>query len=258
MKFDAHYINLARAEDRRKTVEGNLADCAFSPDLRFKRFDAVDAVSERVSRTPSSMNPGRTACFLSHLDCLDLSCDNDEHVVIAEDDVLFSPRTEEHLKHVIETFPHQWDIIFADVMIFKPNMAPFLFLKQSLMLKNQFELIDLTKTKIGFAGTTCYVVNKASKKKVHEVLSRHSPMTLPVDVVLREAIRGERLQAYCIFPFITSVTSHARESQVLPDDPVPYVNRLLWVFFRSRVWIGAESDDLSFPNLLTFWHAATN
>lgn len=259
LDFDAYYINLWRAEDRRKAIEANLDSVAFSPNLNFKRFEAIDASSHRVSFTRSSLSLSQTACFLSHMDCLGLSVgDNERHVIIAEDDVFFSSKTKSLLNEAIESLSDPWDIICTNIIVFKANMAPLLFFRQNLIEKHTFSMINLTKLKMGFAGATCYVVNKFSKEKVYNILNQHNPMEFPLDVLLRNEIRSEQLQAYCIFPFITSISSHAETTQIPLEQPLPASNHALWNYFRRQAWIDVKTEDFSLENLLTLWHTATN
>jgi GR25 family glycosyltransferase involved in LPS biosynthesis len=242
MQIDCIYINLDSAIERRAAIERNLVECTFSSDWSAQRLAAVDARDVARMGVPGTLRDAQKACILSHLKALEMSRDQPGHTLIAEDDALFCPKSETAIRQVVAKLaPDSWDLLFADVGIPAPTDMVNLFqLRRYMVQSRQFGALDLSKTQ--FVGSACYLVNRDSRMKVRECVSRARDCSLPYDLFLRDRISKGELKAFAIFPFATSLSSLAESSSIQLQQEQEHLQNLAWNAFRRLTWIGAGGE----------------
>ena len=239
MKFDGYYINLASATARRKLLEQNVRDCNLSSEISLRRFEGIvpNAIqNEEWHRYLPNFSAGHLGCLLSHKECIRLKrfSPHEGHLLIVEDDVVFSPRTERYLHQAVEKLSDRdWDIFYTDLIVEQEDDKKQLFWAKQRIPENNFYLIDLHR--FAFTGLTSYIVNKNSVWKMYEMLSRIDPMTKLIDWHIKEYVNNGFLKAFTIFPFITSLSPEAENSTIDGGIPLSHYNNK----FRRLVWIDA-------------------
>jgi GR25 family glycosyltransferase involved in LPS biosynthesis len=245
--FDGHrivgamkclYINLDSATERRARLEANFQDVR-AEGWSLARIDAVNADDVREMGIPGSIRDAEKACFLSHKQALRESLNDDGHVVILEDDVLFGRNTCSTLSRLVaEAEGHlEWDIIFADVVITRlAGMVELLGLRRQLIAEKTTRLLELSQ--VWFAGAMAYVVNRNAKMKLLRLAEAHTKLDMPYDIFLRQCVHGAAVRGYVAFPFAVSVASVGDVSQLRIDSEKR--TETIWLTFRRMIW--AESD----------------
>jgi len=129
-----------------------------------------------------------------------------------------------------------WDIMYTDVCI--PNeitMFELLRYRRELR-KKRIDVAFINLCGVGFAGTTAYLVNGKSKRKVYEALRAYTSASidLPYDLFLRQLSHRNALKIYSLFPFVTTVSEFSDESQIKAAG----TNSLdmAWNMFRKMIW----------------------
>lgn len=239
--MDILVINLETAAQRRGSVQKNFVDSGFPAHWTLKFMRAISAAQVGQNGVATSLGSGETGCFLSHLQSLQAASAHDEHVLIAEDDVLFCSRTAAVVEAAIARLaPDTWDLLFTDLAVPRAeDMLQLFRLRRQLKPTGGFELLDL-KGAI-FCGSTAYVVNRRSKKKVLDALRPTQPFTIQFDLVLRAQIHAGTLKGSAIFPFATSLSPAAARSQIQGED---IAADYLWNAFRRLMWIDAGQDNV--------------
>lgn len=124
------YINLDERTDRREQAEGEFRRLG----LNAQRVQAV------------KMKPGALGCTLSHIKCVEMAKEKDwDHVMICEDDILFSKDVEKIKEQFNKCLSRHkdWDVIALGVTIVKGKY------------------LDDSTARIQEAWcTTCYIVRK--------------------------------------------------------------------------------------------------
>ena len=239
VEIDARYINMQHAIERRAFVENTIQACKFSPSIFWERFEGIavdDATVAQIST--NGLKRPHVGCFLSHLTCIKSAPANGRHLLVAEDDVLFSPHTEALLNRAVEQLGNtEWDILFTDVCITSVHDMLKLFIAR----KTTPQVILNLRT-LGFCGATCYVINAASKRKVIDALSAFDIMHCPYDLFLRQKIYEGWLTAFATFPFITTLSHFADASQI--SDGGGTHEEKQWNDFRRIVWTDAQADEV--------------
>ncbi|BBK41836.1 hypothetical protein STVA_18560 [Allostella vacuolata] len=237
------FINLDRALERRARLEESFRRYG-KAGWTLGRFPALSAGHVEDAGVAGRLRPAEKACFLSHLHLLERLSTDDGHCMILEDDAVFGPRSCQLIDAAITTIPDgKWDILFTDVCLPKAkDMMNIFALRRSLLSGGQtlFRVIDLKGW--SFAGATAYVVNGRSKRKLSGLLRRLRSYDCPYDLFLRDATRASLLSAYMVFPFATSLSEAADQSQIQNGlgDPA----EIIWNTFRKLVWIDRSLDDL--------------
>jgi len=231
------YINLDAATDRRAFVEGNFAECSHREPV-IGRVAAIDIATVTANGVPGTNGPGEKACYLSHLKALRQSLEHDDEVLIAEDDVLFSPASTATIEGVPRAFEgRNWDLVFTDICVPRPRAMVNLFgmVKQARQ-KGDLYYLPL-KGDFFFAGSTSYIVNRHSKRKLLDLMEGQ-PLNRPYDLGMRDQIAMGKLTAFVILPFATSLSKYGDNTQIQADGFAP--TEFAWNSFRRLMWQGRD------------------
>lgn len=237
--FDVFFINLDAREDRRRFVEGNFSEVN-RQGWRLTRIPAVSAEQISSQQLGPGISPGEAGCFLSHRSALDQAVSRPGHVLIAEDDVLFGPRSQDAIKAAVDGMGEgDWDIMFTDIGIPHADGMIDLFRDRSELARRQeFTLVDLKNR--SFHGSTAYLINHASKAKLLSLISEQAdPVRFPYDLFLRLHIQAGLIKAYVIFPFGTTISHFSDQSQIQNSGNTADV---LWNSFRRLMWMDRDIE----------------
>jgi len=255
MYLDLSYINLKRAEDRRECIEKSIRDAHFSNDIVAQRFEAIEGTHELVKGIKSPLLPNEVACFVSHRECLKSFLHNENHLMIAEDDAVFSPKTEYFVNDAIKQLDEQsWDILFTDLVITHVQHMAALINQKKQLSSGLVSLINISETKMPFFGTTCYIINGKSKHKIANFFSSQTTLPIAYDSLLRIMIHEKKILGFFQFPFTTTLSElgDRATSTIYPGDrgtptTSPESHTMLstqlscfqaWSDFRRVFWIG--------------------
>lgn len=232
--MDCHYINLDTATLRRARLEQNFAKHARA-GWQLQRFAAVDTDQIRSKGIEGKQAPSARACFMSHRQLIEACLDEERTILVLEDDAALGEDTCETIDRFLEDNPSfDWDIAFTDVSIpFVHTMIDLIRLRRQCAASGQVSLLDLSK--MAFGGSTAYLVNGRSMRKVASALSDAKRIDVPYDIYLRNMFRERRLAGYVFFPFVTSLSEFSEFSQVQSSSAVP--TDLLWNTFRKLIWL---------------------
>ena len=233
--MDCFYVNLDSAEERRRRLEKNFAACK-KPGWELFRFAAIDKAYVERNAIPGATMAAEKGCFLSHQILMEQNLGDDKTYLIMEDDAQFGVRTCNLVDMVLKRNSHlDWDILYTDVCI--PNVVNmFELLKYRRDLrKKKIEVAYMDLCGVGFAGTTAYIVNGRSKRKVHRALSSYRPIDLPYDLFLRQQAHSGALKIFTLFPFVTTVSDFSDESQIKTAGANSA--DMAWNMFRKMIWI---------------------
>lgn len=235
------YINLESATQRRAFVEANFGEST-GGGRALQRVPAIDVAAVQARGIAGSTLPGEKACYLSHLDALTRSLAHDEDVLIAEDDVLFSPLSTGIIEGVRPAFAGvEWDVVFTDLCIPRiPAMLKIFDLVKHARRKGELYYLQL-KGDFFFAGSTSYIVNKDSRRKLLDLMTLER-LDQPYDLTLRDLIATGKLTAFVILPFATSLSKHGDNTQIQAEDYAP--TELVWNSFRRLMWHGRDMAGL--------------
>lgn len=204
----AVYINLDAAADRRAEVEAGFARVPHA-GWELVRFPAVSAAE--MADAPGRLPAPHKGCFESHRRVVGGSLDDAEPLLILEDDVLFSKATFSVLSGLVAA-DDAWDLLFCDVGLSDPQvMCSLARISERLRAEGRIALYDLQD--VHFCGTTAYVVRGSSKAKLAHLL-KAAPLDQPYDLHLRELVKAGELRAKFCFPFVTSISPAADDSQI--------------------------------------------
>jgi GR25 family glycosyltransferase involved in LPS biosynthesis len=238
--MDCFYINLDSAEDRKLHIEKNFAACK-KPGWTLTRFQAIDKAYVKRNNIAGAAQSAEKACFLSHQILMGQHLGDEKSYLIMEDDAAFGARSCTLIDTLLERIEHlDWDILFTDCCI--ANMLTmFELVKRRRDLgekKIDIEVMDLRG--IEFAGSTAYIVNGKSKRKVHKALSAYTNVDLPYDLFLRQLSQSGALNVHSMFPFVTTVSDYCDDSQIKTAGPNP----VEWALnmFRKMIWIERNFD----------------
>ncbi len=232
--MDCIYINLDSAEDRRLNLEKNFA-AHKKPGWKLTRFPAIDKIFVARNNIAGAAKPGEKGCFLSHQILMEQHLGDDRSYLVMEDDAIFGARTCTLIESALESNRDlDWDILFTDVCIpSMPLMFELLKYRRDLCKRNvPVELMNLRG--IEFAGSTAYIVNGKSKRKIHEILNAYRNVDLPYDLYLRRLSHNGTLKIYSLFPFVTTVSDFGDGSQIKAGSVNPI--ELAWNMFRKMIW----------------------
>lgn len=199
------FINLDEDLDRRVHIEKQLAsaqllgDFVRTPGVRFKGEEDID------------LTHGQVGCFMSHVACLNQIVNDATatHVIIFEDDVVIPKTFDWAIKLILENMKnYEWDILHLNQVM---DLGQYFFIKNLLKIKNSmadvhhpynahFRLLQADKRYS--AGTSAYIVNAASSKKIISHFSQVETPAIPFDTKLRDLYRSKKLIGYVLFPFL--------------------------------------------------------
>ncbi len=233
--MDCFYINLDSAENRRLHIERNFADYK-GLGWTLARFPAIDKAYVERNNIAGAAKPAEKACFLSHQILMGQHLGDDKTYLIMEDDAAFGARTCTLIDAVLERNKDlDWDILFTDVCI--ANMLTmFELVKHRRGLgekKIDVEVMNLRG--VEFAGSTAYIVNGKTKRKVHRALNAYTHVDLPYDLFLRHLSHSGALNIQSLFPFVTTLSDYCDDSLIKTAGPNPV--DLALNMFRKMIWI---------------------
>jgi GR25 family glycosyltransferase involved in LPS biosynthesis len=233
--MDCFYINLESAKDRSLHIEKNFAACK-KPGWTLTRFPAIDKAYVASNNIAGTAKPAEKACFLSHQILMGQHLGDYKSYLILEDDAAFGARTCTLIDTVLE---HKqgadWDILFTDVCIAN-ILTMFDLVKHRRSLgekKVDVEIMNLRG--VEFAGSTAYIVNGKSKRKVYDALSAYTNVDLPYDLFLRQLAHRGALNIHSLFPFVTTLSDYCDESQIKAAGLNPI--DLAFNMFRKMIWV---------------------
>ena len=206
--WDGYFINLDRATERRRRMEGQIRQQGLG---RYRRFPAVDG---RALSRACPCTPGEVGIFRSHLNVLQLIASGSLPGHVLEDDVILSDMTGPAIETAIgRGVVNQFDILFLETYVgtIVGNISRFhrAFKEATengpVRSPNQLQIIDLGKDYL--YGATSFVVSPQGARKLAAILDadwQRGP-TLPVDDVLQRAAALGRIRVGCVFPFVTTI-----------------------------------------------------
>ncbi|NDP41975.1 MAG: hypothetical protein GZ089_04530 [Aromatoleum sp.] len=227
------YINLDRNTERRAALEANFA--AHNPQgWSLSRFAAVDGAKLDTPVVHTTLRPAVAACFLSHRGAVEQSAARDGDAMIAEDDVLFGPSSERVIAEALRSLPPDWDLLYTDVCISNFHTMLELFALRRLRT-GRSGLLPLRG--LPYAGSTAYIVNERSKGRMAELFAA-SNLSLAYDLWLRRLVYDGVLTGYATFPFATTLSTHADDSQIGIGKEFSMTG--VWNAYRRLVWCDAD------------------
>ena len=234
------YINLDRDQERRKFLEANFRDhnrCGWT----CTRVSAVDKNTIADGPYAETMSKGAVGLSLTHRKTVEMSKAVKGHVMIAEDDILFGPHSQEIISRCIaSTDPAKWDILFTDLCV--PRVMDMM--NMVVMRRRNPGTITLMNLKsFVFAGTTGLVINHHSKDKYLKLLGDQDLFSKPIDMLIADYARRGLLNCFCTLPFATSLSPYADQSEIQKSDT--YNENLLWNSFRRAVWADRRIDEVA-------------
>lgn len=229
--MDVYYINLDAAADRRRSIELGFAEYRGTAGC-LTRVPAVDVERVRADAVPGKIRDGEKGCLLSHRQAIELACADGRNALVVEDDAQFGPNTF-MLLDKLEQMLNDYDIVFTDIGVGTVSDMVQLYLRRrELLAQGAFELRDLKG--LFFFGTTAYVVNARSRDRLLALIDGLPALDLPYDLQLRHWIDSGALKAGLAFPFLTTVSGHADESDIQLSDL--QITDAVCNAFRRLVW----------------------
>lgn len=258
-EIDIFYINLDKAVARRNALEESFFSSNFSAGWRLNRFDAIKGASDQVAQRAHTVIPNLAANWLSHVECAKtaLARGLKSHILIAEDDTLFSSVTNYWVSGILDYWQAQnlsdWDIVYLDAVLSNAIDYPWFFkLRHACWREERIELIPLTGFDRGYAGAGSYIINNASLEKFI-ALTDLDHLQCAFDLYLRALVFDEKLKGFMTFPFLTTISTHGDISTVFDHHGVSarpdLTEQGLGNAFRRMIWMGAgkPSDKLADP-----------
>lgn len=205
-----YYINLDAAADRREFLENNFRQCA-SAGAELVRVPAVSVSDIEHQGVPGRLRASEKACLLSHRKALAASLEDPGHSLIVEDDALFGPRTFSLLATLPALDDETLDIVYPSVLIGDPVSVIRQFYTRRTQIDKR-ETCTIPLENHIFSGADSYVVRRGAKQKLLRLLDDSSSYDVPYDLLLQRWIRGRKLRAVAVFPFLTSLSPKADAS----------------------------------------------
>lgn len=235
--MECFYINLDAAAGRRAAIEANFA--AHKKDgWSLTRFAAIDAAYIQAHHVAGASRPGEKGCYLSHQQLIRQNLHNPRPVLLLEDDAVFGARTCETLELFLASENNRdWDILFTDLVIAQPDfMVALTHARHQIMAASQVRVFDLAGVR--FAGSTAYLLNAGSQAKLLALLENEQALDLPYDLFLRKLIAEKKINARFLFPFVTTISDHASDSQIeRHGQEAGALADLVWNTFRKMSWL---------------------
>lgn len=254
MSFVGRYINMDASLQRRAAMEARFE--AIGLAHRYTRFAGIDGRTLAASRSP--LSPGELGCFMSHYRCIVESDVEDHHIHIVEDDVVLAPQNASLLEQVIGDAAPKCDILFTD--IFMPlNMIT---LYEMMTQYRATGLLDqrlrppaarmpayVIYPNIGrqpFGGATSYVVNRASRRKLIELLEAEiaNGPTQPIDMLYRILANDGRIETLCTMPFLTSIEADSIRDTTIVGRAQDIDSAVAFFVLRSFFYLARDDDQL--------------
>ncbi len=248
MDYAGIYINLDRRPDRRAEIESELARHGLRD--AYRRFSAVEG--NGLSLSNPHLKDGEIGCFSSHTMLLQENLDQDMHLHVIEDDVIFSSSTAQAIHGIVaQGLFADYDILYTDVVVPLLNDAYKVYKsfydatvtrdESGRIVKVAFSVINLKG--LIFGSTSSYLVNKKSIRKIHDMYHREltSEPCQPIDLFVRKLCNEGALKIGCLFPFVTSVQlDHIVETDIVR--PYHEMSALATHLARYSFFIDADFD----------------
>ena len=242
----AVYINLESATARRQSIEASWARAA-RPGWSLQRFPAVRVASAdyrgerlRPAATGRKLTPAEEGCYLSHRMIIDQIDEHEGPVLVLEDDAVFCPESLDIIGGFVGSDEAAgWDVIYTDVIVTHASWMVDLFRLRRSLAPRQIRVLDLQRQ--GFASSTAYVVMPRALDALSDALREERSERVPYDMALRSLVYRRRIRACALFPFPTSVSAEADDSQI--QNVSASTADLLWNTYRRMMWVGARDED---------------
>jgi GR25 family glycosyltransferase involved in LPS biosynthesis len=208
------FINLDTNSRRREFLEDQLRKIGAAS--RYQRVAAVDgrAVAGGYQTT---LDAGALGLWLTNDQILLDNQNSDSHLHIVEDDILFSRNAVTVFDRMLDIpgqLPADWDLIYTD-LVTKIDQGTIPHLEKRIKMyaaNGSMTWTDLRGSP--FAGTTSIIYNKKSLGKVIEQTVGQWKQGQPRDVFISNLVQEGRLNAYALFPFVTSISRLSLESDI--------------------------------------------
>lgn len=242
------YINLAAAQDRRRSVEASFAE-AQTGGWMLQRFEALGPSDGAA--LPGTLFDAEKACFASHRAALGQHLEGDEPVLIVEDDAVFSPQAFGVLDGMLAQ-AGDWDILYTDAALCDFNLMVQLASRRDGMVEGgQYLAVDLAGR--SFFGATAYAVRGAAKARLHAALATAEALDQPYDLFLRDLIHSSAFKAAVCFPFLTTLSALADGSQIQSGDSAVFDATLN--AYRRLMYVDRDLDRCRADGLRLAAHA---
>ncbi|MEO8666964.1 MAG: glycosyltransferase family 25 protein [Bauldia sp.] len=208
-----YYINLDRAEERRKSMELQLEKYGLSEN--YARFPAIDGKAFPKREGGRLLSDGEVAIFRSHRDVLSQSAHAGAYVHVLEDDAVLSALLKPFLGNALKLGLFSiFDVVFLDFIV-APDLYQIGLLRAASTkafsktlperAPSDFAIID--GELVYFLGASSYIVNPDALRRLLKAFEAEwdAGVKLPVDHLFRREIRAGRLRAGCALPFVTTV-----------------------------------------------------
>jgi len=240
MANKVHYINLDSASDRKAAIESSFQN-TLPHGWKLERVSAT--VARDVENVPGNISPVEKACFLSHQKIIQSTLESGNHEMIVEDDCVFSRNAFRIVDDLTSGLDDKtWDLLFLEVGIGDTGQMIDLKMERNrLAAERQISLLKLSK--LSFFGSLSYVVNKNSKRKILQCLSKFTRLDLQYDLALRHLIHGGELNGLAVFPFITTPSTHAKNSSIQKDE-TQQTDEIL-ILFRNLMFMDRDVDEIA-------------
>ena len=236
------YINLDIATNRNEKIIKNLEENK-GKDWSIERYKANDSTYIKENKISGVIRDSEKACFLSHRNAINQNILIKEHLWILEDDARLGVNTSKIVNEIMSIGNEfDWDIIFTDVCITEPTtMIELIKLRNKLTVHKQTQIINLTT--INFAGASSYIINQKSINKILNLINEEITINEPYDLYLRRLIYENKVSAFVLFPFPTTISSDAEKSQIQLSTTV--MTDLIWNTFRKMIWLDRNFEDVN-------------
>jgi GR25 family glycosyltransferase involved in LPS biosynthesis len=227
--MECFYINLAGQTQRRDFLQSSF-NTHKKPGWFLTRIQAVDAAQVQQAQVPGRIRDGEKGCFLSHRQAIEASLEAPGHALILEDDAMFGPGSCARIASALAAMGEgNWDLLFTDLIIpHPPLMAAMLHMRRELGEGEQ-RLLDLNE--LNYCGATAYVVHENFKQRLLDLMGERS-LDTPYDLHLRSKVQAGGARAFAAFPFPTSLSPLADQSQLQGGEGIDFY----WNVFRRFIW----------------------
>ncbi|PKU26054.1 glycosyltransferase family 25 protein [Telmatospirillum siberiense] len=236
------YINLAEQLDRRHALEANFLKNNQN-NWTLKRYEAVDTKFVHEQEIKGKSQPAEKACFLSHIGALKKSEKYPGPVMIIEDDSIMGQKTQNIIDNLINTLdPLSWDMMYTDVIITDIHEMILLYKVRRAQFKNDLVTVMNLRQMPTFAGSAAYVINGSSKGKLLNLLTSVKNFDTPYDMVLRQLIWDQKINACVTFPFVTTGSPLSQSSQI--QNQKKAITDLTCDLFRKLIWAERSVEEI--------------
>ncbi|SAL78943.1 Glycosyltransferase family 25 (LPS biosynthesis protein) [Caballeronia peredens] len=230
MKLDGFFINLDRSDDRRRSMEQQLADLGC--DSFIKRYPGIDGLISGTLDDPAEN--GVRACRRSHTELI-LSADEHSSTVILEDDVTFSAQFPEVVnaqvfQRMLDDYPDT-DLFFFECYPNPYYAATLLSLAEKQMpqraradvhgpQRHRFTSLSVVRpTDIYNASAAAYLVTPKGKRTLRALFAAATDPATPIDILYQRWIKTGALNALLGVPFVAAPASLFRSTIAYPETP---------------------------------------